>query len=129
MSLIYDITTSLEANRGPVFSKHKYDVGSLIREVSGGLWKLASEFVYSETSWWHSDIVLFDVRQRVRSVLSYSSSVVMVHQLFWHEPPAVSRCTGNYFPLPPTYIPVPGLKTSSSPLHMSVTSLSSASHV
>lgn len=35
MSLIYDITTSLEANRGPVFSKHKYDVGSLIREVSG----------------------------------------------------------------------------------------------
>lgn len=92
------------------------------------LWKLASDFVCSETSWWHSDIVLFDVRQRVRSVLSYSSSVVLVHQLFWLEPPAVSRCRGNYFPLPPTYIPAPGLKTSSSPLHMSVTSLSSASY-
>ena len=108
---------------------HKYDVRSLILEASADVWKLASDFVCSETSRWRSDIVLMNLRQRVRSVLSCSSRVAGSSAVVLTGISSCVTCRGNYFSLPPTYMSVPGLKTPSSLLHMSVTLLSSASYV
>lgn len=75
--------------------------------------------VYSETLWWTMTLLFTTLSQHV------PLSVAVRQQLHITLP---QFPTGNYPPLPPTYIPMPGLKVPSSWPHMTVTQLGSASN-
>lgn len=104
MSLIYDITTSLEANRGPVFSKHKYDVGSLIREVSvkTGIWLCLQwnvmmtqwhRFIWCEAACPLSAVVQQQCRVGSSAVLTWTSSCVALQRKLFPVTSDIHPCS------------------------------------